>query len=147
MRTGPNDRVQIRFTDGSRLAMRPDSEISVDDYAFSETAAPTEARVSMSLNPGGFRIIAGGIAERNPASYRVQTPFAVIGVRGTDWSAVIGDLGAGDTLILGANEGGSLQRTMAGPSTLATEPTSISRWSDPSPDCRRDGRSCCRCSR
>ncbi|MCC5884912.1 MAG: FecR domain-containing protein [Gammaproteobacteria bacterium] len=106
LRTGPSDRVQIRFTDGSRLAMRPDSEISVDDYAFSETAAPTEARVSMSLNRGGFRTITGGVAERNPASYRVQTPFAVIGVRGTDWSAVIDDLGEGDNLILGVNEGG-----------------------------------------
>lgn len=105
LRTGPRDRLQIRFTDGTRLAMRPDSEISVDDYAFSETAAPSEARVTMSLNRGGFRTITGGIADRNAARYRVQTPYAVIGVRGTDWSAVIDDLGEGDNLILGVNEG------------------------------------------
>ena len=106
LRTGPRDRLQIRFSDGSRLAMRPDSEISVDDYAFSETAAPSEVRVNMSLNRGGFRTMTGSIPARNPASYRVQTPFAVIGVRGTDWSAVIDDLGEGDNLILGVNEGG-----------------------------------------
>ncbi|TVS13055.1 MAG: hypothetical protein EA417_16755 [Gammaproteobacteria bacterium] len=41
-----------------------------DDYAFSETAAPSEALVSMSLKRGGFRTITGGIAERNPARYR-----------------------------------------------------------------------------
>ncbi len=114
LRTGPSDRLQIRFTDGTRLAMRPDSEISVDDYAFSETAAPSEARVSMSLNRGGFRTITGGIAERNPARYRVQTPYAVVGVRGTDWSAVIDDLGEGDNLILGVNEGAIFAENNAG---------------------------------
>lgn len=105
LRTGPRERLQIRFTDGSRLAMRPDSELSVDDYAFSETAAPRDVRVSMSLNRGGFRTITGDIAERNQAGYRVQTPFAVVGVRGTDWSAVIDDLGEGDILIIGVTEG------------------------------------------
>lgn len=114
LRTGPSDRLQIRFTDGTRLAMRPDSEISVDDYAFSETAAPSEARVSMSLNRGGFRTITGDIAERNPARYRVQTPYAVVGVRGTDWSAVIDDLGEGDNLILGVNEGAIFAENNAG---------------------------------
>ncbi len=114
LRTGPSDRLQIRFTDGTRLAMRPDSEISVDDYAFSETAAPSEAQVSMSLNRGGFRTITGGIAERNPARYRVQTPYAVVGVRGTDWSAVIDDLGEGDNLILGVNEGAIFAENNAG---------------------------------
>lgn len=114
LRTGPRDRLQIRFTDGTRLAMRPDSEISVDDYAFSETAAPSEARVSMSLNRGGFRTITGDIAERNPARYRVQTPYAVVGVRGTDWSAVIDDLGEGDNLILGVNEGAIFAENNAG---------------------------------
>ncbi len=105
LRTGPRDRLQLRFTDGSRLAMRPDSEIAVDDYGFSDAAAPSEAQISMSLNRGGFRTITGGIADRNPARYRVQTPYAVVGVRGTDWSAVIDDLGEGDNLILGVNEG------------------------------------------
>ncbi len=114
LRTGPSDRLQIRFTDGTRLAMRPDSEISVDDYAFSETAAPSEAQVSMSLNRGGFRTITGDIAERNPARYRVQTPYAVVGVRGTDWSAVIDDLGEGDNLILGVNEGAIFAENNAG---------------------------------
>lgn len=106
LRTGAGDRLQVRFTDGARLAMRPDSEISVDEYSFAETAPPAQTRVTMSLTRGGFRTITGAIAERNRRAYRVQTPFAVIGVRGTDWSAVIDDLGDGDNLILGVNEGG-----------------------------------------
>lgn len=114
LRTGERDRLQLRFSDGARLAMRPDSEISVDAYAFSEAAAPSEMQVGMSLNRGGFRTITGGIADRNPSSYRVQTPFAVIGVRGTDWSAVIDDLGDGDNLILGVNDGAIFAENNAG---------------------------------
>lgn len=106
LRTGAGDRLQVRFTDGARLAMRPDSEISVDEYSFTETAPPATTRVTMSLNRGGFRTITGAVAQRNRAAYRVSTPFAVIGVRGTDWSAVITDLGDGDNLVLGVSDGG-----------------------------------------
>jgi hypothetical protein len=39
-----------------------------------------------SLIEGGFRTITGLIAKREPNNYRVNTPTATIGVRGTDYA-------------------------------------------------------------
>ncbi|MEE4298488.1 MAG: FecR family protein [Pseudomonadales bacterium] len=105
LRTGASARAQLRFTDGARMSLRPESELSVDDYEFQEAAPPARARSALGLRRGGFRTATGRIAERNRSAYRVTTPFAVIGVRGTDWSAVITDIGEGDNLFLAVDEG------------------------------------------
>lgn len=105
LRTGARARAQLRFTDGARMSLRPDSELAVDDYEFQEAAPPARARSALSLRRGGFRTATGRVADRNRSGYRVTTPFAVIGVRGTDWSAAITDIGEGDNLFLGVDEG------------------------------------------
>jgi|AntRauTorcE11897_2_1112592.scaffolds.fasta_scaffold13990_2 ferric-dicitrate binding protein FerR (iron transport regulator) len=106
LRTGPSGRAQVRFTDGARLALRPDTELAVDEYSH-EPAQPAERqRTTLSLSRGGFRSITGEIADRDRSAYRVQTPMAVLGVRGTDFSAVIADLGDGLQLYVGVREGG-----------------------------------------
>ena len=114
IRSGPRGRAQLRFTDGARMSLRPDTELSVDDYEFEETAPPQRSRSSMSLRRGGFRTATGRIADRNRSAYRVSTPFAVIGVRGTDWSAAIADLGRGENLFLGVDDGGIFARNDGG---------------------------------
>jgi hypothetical protein len=43
----------------------------------------------MNLIEGGFRTITGAIAKQNPGDYQVNTPVATIGVRGTDYAAVV----------------------------------------------------------
>ena len=119
IRSGASSRAQIRFTDGARMALRPETELSVDDYEFAEAAPPESDRTALSLRRGGFRTATGRVAQRNPfraatrsvgevnrSSYRVSTPFAVVGVRGTDWSASISDVGQGPNLFLGVDEGG-----------------------------------------
>lgn len=114
VRSGARARAQLRFTDGARMSIRPDSEISVDDYEFQESAPPQRARSALSLRRGGFRTATGRIADRNRSAYRVSTPFAVIGVRGTDWSAAIADLGQGDNLFLGVDQGSITAENNAG---------------------------------
>lgn len=114
--TGATGRVQLRFSDDSRLALRPGSELRIDAHRFQPAEPPQTQRSNLSLQRGGFRTVTGQIAATNRDGYRVATPFAVIGVRGTEWFADIVDLGQGDNLLLGVesgtifaeNDGGSL---------------------------------------
>ncbi|MDZ7827315.1 MAG: FecR family protein [Gammaproteobacteria bacterium] len=86
LRTGSRGRAQIRFTDQGVLSLRPDTELAIDDYEF-DRASPSSGSQEMSLARGGFRTRTGSIAEDNRDAYRVRTPLAVIGVRGTVWEA------------------------------------------------------------
>lgn len=114
LRTGPSGRAQLRFTDGARLALRPDTELAVDEYRHEPAEPPERQRTTLTLSRGGFRAITGAVADRNRSAYRVNTPQAIIGVRGTDFSAVLADLGDGLQLYVGVREGGIFARNDGG---------------------------------
>ncbi|MCP4042312.1 MAG: FecR domain-containing protein [Gammaproteobacteria bacterium] len=73
---------QIKLTDGSRLSVRSDTVMGFDKYRFDRRGRNSSFFVS--LLRGGFRSISGLIASINPNAYRVATPTATIGIRGTD---------------------------------------------------------------
>lgn len=85
--TGTNASAQIRFTDGTLVALTPNSKLKVDEYHYQKDASSDKSVVT--LVQGGFRAITGAISKENPSAYRAQTPVAVIGVRGTNYGAVI----------------------------------------------------------
>lgn len=110
LHAGPRGRAQIRFTDRGMLSLRPDTALSIDSYA-SDDADPAANRQEMSLQRGGFRAQTGRIASANRQGYRVQTPMAAIGIRGTVFDAHQHDGGA---LLVGSTEGGVEVETTAG---------------------------------
>ncbi len=79
--TGADGRVQIAFSDGSLLSLQPRSEFRIDDYRFDlETQ-----RGFFQLVRGALRTISGAIGKRQPDDYRMSTPTASIGIRGTEF--------------------------------------------------------------
>ena len=80
--TGPGAKVRIVFTDGSVIFLRPLSRLVVDDYR--HTGDPRQDRSNFTLMRGGFRAVTGAIGRANTDSYRINTPVATIGIRGTD---------------------------------------------------------------
>ena len=112
--TGPKGYVQLLLDDGTKVAVRPGSSFEIEALEMPATAtspaigAGNTLRASFKLQKGGFRTLTGRIARQNPSAYRVTTPAAVIGVRGTNYSARMcaGDCGAGeDGLYIGVSEG------------------------------------------
>ena len=110
LRTGERGRVQIRFTDRGLMSLRPSTELAVDDYEFDERT-PNTGRQALTLSKGGFRAATGRGADGNRSGYRVNTPLAVIGVRGTVWKA---EQSPGGALVLGVEDGGIDATTTAG---------------------------------
>ena len=79
--TGTEGRAQIRFSDGGLVALYPDSQFTVTRYA--DGAGAGEDHFVVILFCGLFCFLAGLIGKREPAKYKVVTPTAVVGIRGS----------------------------------------------------------------
>ncbi len=110
LRSGPSGRAQIRFTDRGMVSLRPDTELALDEYN-DDAAAPAANRKQMSLSRGGFRTRTGNIARVNREGYRVQSPVAAIGIRGTVFEA---HQEPGGALLVGVTEGTLEVETITG---------------------------------
>ncbi|HET6827280.1 MAG TPA: FecR domain-containing protein [Ramlibacter sp.] len=75
----------IRMQDGTRMTVRPNSELVLSQYQFRENAQDNS--MLMQLVRGGFRAVTGLISKNSPSAARVQTNTATIGIRGTDFDA------------------------------------------------------------
>lgn len=75
----------IRLQDGTRMTLRPNSELVLQQYQFRENAP--DNGFLMQLVRGGFRAVTGVISKNSPNAARIQTHTATIGIRGTDFDA------------------------------------------------------------
>lgn len=83
LRSGPTGQAQIRFTDGGIMALYPQSQMAIGAYSDSAQTGSGEDRFAVRFLQGALRAVTGKIGQRNPQSYRVITPTAVVGIRGT----------------------------------------------------------------
>ena len=77
----------IKLQDGTRMTLRPNSEIILQQYRFKEGSSDNS--MVMQLLRGGFRAITGLISKNAPDAAKIQTATATIGIRGTDFDARI----------------------------------------------------------
>jgi hypothetical protein len=83
-------RVHLRFSDGGYVSLKPNTEFRVDAYQFEEKKA-SGSRSFFNLLRGGLRAITGLIGKRDRKGYRMRTPAATIGIRGTIFEADVGN--------------------------------------------------------
>jgi hypothetical protein len=86
--TGKDGSGEMTFADSTLVALNPDTEMKVDTYKYNK-ADPAQDKSVMSLVKGGFRTITGAIPKENPDAYKITTPVATIGVRGTQYATVL----------------------------------------------------------
>jgi len=86
--TGQNALAQLRLADGGLLSVRADTELKLDRFAFAGRD-DRDAGFLASLLKGGFRAITGLIGQANRDGYRITTPSATIGIRGTDFETLV----------------------------------------------------------
>ncbi len=83
--TDSNGHVHIRFIDEALLSVRPDSELEIQRYDFNRND-PASVSIKLNLVEGVTRSISGEGAHVNRERFRLNTPIAAIGVRGTDFA-------------------------------------------------------------
>ena len=81
-------RVQLRMVDGALMSLQPETTLRLDEYHLA-TNGGTDEKGYMSLVKGGLRTVSGFIGKARPDNYRLQTPAGLIGIRGTEYTAVL----------------------------------------------------------
>lgn len=76
----------LQFTDGAKVTVRPDSTMIIEQYLY---AGNDSDEATLNLVEGGLRVITGAMAKSNPENYKVRTPVALMGVRGTEFSIML----------------------------------------------------------
>ena len=87
LQTGQNGYAYIRMTDGGFFILRPNSKARIVNY-IADLSAPSNSKLRLDLESGNVRAISGEAARRAPDSFRLNTPIAAIGVRGTDFTVL-----------------------------------------------------------
>jgi hypothetical protein len=105
--TGKKSFSILEFNDGTRMSLRPNTVFKVEQWS---VEAEQESAVTR-LFKGGLRAVTGFITRRNSNAFRVNTPVATIGIRGTTFDARLceGDCAAD----VRASAGGTIQRSQA----------------------------------
>ena len=84
--TGKLSFAVLQFVDGAKVTIRPNSAMVIEDYVYAGTDRDI---ATLSLVSGGLRVLTGAMAKSNPENYKVRTPVALMGVRGTEFAVML----------------------------------------------------------
>jgi hypothetical protein len=80
--TGPEGDLHLVMEDGAYMAIRAGARVRITRY---NVRAQADDRTWIDLVKGGLRMISGWVGKANPHAFRLSTPVATIGIRGTDF--------------------------------------------------------------
>lgn len=89
--TSPGGHLHLRMRDGAFLSLRPDSVVTIAQYAL-DAAVPNNNQIRLEVHKGGVRSVTGAAGQANKAGFRLNTPVAAIGIRGTDFTVFTDNL-------------------------------------------------------
>lgn len=87
VKTAGGSAMGIAFRDNTTLSLGPESEMTIDDFAFD----PKDDKLSFStaLTQGTFVFLTGQIAALRPDAVKVSTPGGQVGIRGTRFAVKV----------------------------------------------------------
>ena len=81
LRTGTDGRLGVTLNDDTRVSLGPTSEIRVDRFSYGSTDGGMA--LALKFVRGVAAYVSGRIAKLSPDAVRLETPAAIVGVRGT----------------------------------------------------------------
>ena len=110
---------QVKMQDGGFIAVRPDTQLKFDSFKFSGKEGEPENSF-FSLFKGGFRAVTGLIGRVRKQDYRITTPVATIGIRGTDHETVM-VLPDNPLVLAGGAAPGAYNKVNVGETSITTD--------------------------
>ena len=124
LRTGAQSSISLRFVDGSRLLIAPDSRLTLEQLlVYGRSALPA---MLLRLDQGGADSrVQPDTAQ--PPRYEIRTPSINLGVRGTEFRVQLGTAGQTRVQVLSGAVAADRQTLKAGQGALAQpgQPTTI----------------------
>jgi hypothetical protein len=84
IRTEAKSWALLHMLDGTRITLRPDTEVRFYIYRHTESGEAWQNRALLVLSQGAVRVIAGRIATGRSSGFVISTPDASMDVRGAD---------------------------------------------------------------
>jgi len=134
VRTG-NGRLAIEFLDSSIVRLTEHSKLVIDEYIFDPD--PSKSKMALNMASGTARFISGAFGKIDKENITINTPTATIGIRGTDFTTTVDELGRSLVILLpdenGDSSGEITVTTAAGVEILneAFQATMVSAWEQP----------------
>jgi hypothetical protein len=110
LRTGSNGYLYVKTSDNGFFILRPNTTARVPAYQV-DTTQPQLSHFKIELISGVLRSISGQAVKQARQNYRLNTPLAAIGVRGTDFTVFTTDqvtrvsVTSGGVVVSGFGEG------------------------------------------
>ena len=104
VRTG-NGRMAIQFIDDSVLKLTEHSKVVIDEFIFDPD--PNKSKMAFNMASGTARFITGKLGKINKNNISIKTPSATIGIRGTDFTTTVDELGRSLIILLPNADGTS----------------------------------------
>jgi len=119
LRTGANARLEVTFSDQSKLTLGENANVVIDQFVYNPSQST--GAVVLSSTQGAFRFAGGKIENMQQKKVRVNTPSAALAVRGTHFWAGPIDGKYGVLLLSGkvgvSNKGGAVELNRPGQGT------------------------------
>ena len=97
VKTG-NGKVGILFIDDTRVDVTQHSKLIIDEFVYDPNTK--KGKLNLSAKLGTIKYASGQIAKTSRQDITITTPTATIGVRGTDFSMTIDELGSSTIILL-----------------------------------------------
>lgn len=119
---GDDSAIRILLVDQTTFALGPDARLALDEMTFNPQDDTGD--VSISMLKGVFIFTSGLVAKKDPSHMTVNTPVALIGIRGTVVTGNLDELGGQFTVLHGAisveTNAGSVTMSESGATTQVT---------------------------
>lgn len=93
-----NSRAGITFKDDTKVQITEHSKLVIDTFVYDDSKKTGKLGMKMAL--GTIKYASGQIAKNDPQQVVVETPTATIGVRGTDFSGTVDEIGRSVIILL-----------------------------------------------
>jgi hypothetical protein len=88
--TGDNSAALLKFEDGQIVTMQSNSTFRVREYRYDAKKAENSS-IIFSMLKGGMRFVTGLIGQQRKQAFRLLTPNATLGIRGTEFMVAMVD--------------------------------------------------------
>src|SRR6056300_1874809 len=98
-----NGRLGITFLDDSQVRLTEHSQLVIDEFIYDPD--PSKSKMALKFASGTARFITGKLATINKENIQIETPSATIGIRGTDFTVTVDELGRSLIILLPKEDG------------------------------------------
>jgi len=112
LQTGEDGGMILNYADGTKFTMGPNTELTIDEFAFDTSVVPIELAMNVSVNVGSFTYESGKVSNLG-GEVNISAGNATITVQGTAFSGTVDAFGSATITLLPDSQGDVGQVTVS----------------------------------